>query len=337
MKKIFATLCVLALIAGASSCKKDETEQTPGSSSNSSTQTENIDYPEYHEGQYIPIMKISTVTEGSTLTEEWTWIGDKLDYITTHGDSEGEIRFTYDGDYITSVTNGPQQEMRYSYADGKITTIAVNDGNTTMVEATLLRNNSGKISGATLDVDDEYLRDMISAMTGFGSKDGADSKFDITSNTITLAYEWNNQNITTQRLNVSVDIKLTQEEYNSLKEVLPIPEQYQSIADALVATQGGLPLRLKMNDTTTYTYDNRINPHYCFWGTMISAEVLSLNNVLTETTTGTVNVAALLMGMEIPLLSNPTPDYTEYEYEYNSKYYPTKVISGETETSYTYK
>ncbi len=352
MKKIFVTFCVLALIAGATSCKKETPDPEPGSTPTPGP-SENIVYPVYHEGQYIPIMKVSTVTENGAQSEEWTWDGDRLDYITQQ---EGVTRFNYTGDYITSVTNGDSQEMVYSYADGKLTTLEMRDGATTLIEATLARGNNGKISGADLDVDSDYLQSIIGAMTGFGKSPkpapaslkallqsartapkGDGSKFSITGNTITLGYTWNGENVATQVLNASVDAKLSQEEYESMSEYLPIPDQYRTIADMLVAAQGGLPLRITMHDTVTYTYDNRINPMFCFWGTMISADILSLNNILTATTTGSYSVAAVIMGQEINLLNNPMDDYEEFSYEYNSNYYPTKKTGGEDVTDYSYR
>lgn len=354
MKKVLATLWVLALIAGAASCKKDNPKPEPASET--PAPGEDIVYPVYHEGQYVPLMQVSTVTENGELSEEWTWDGDRLDYITYSGAQSGTARFHYDGDYISSVKGGAgQQDLYYTYSNGKITHMELVDGDTPLVQADLTHGGSGdKITGATLDVDDEYLQSLIGAMTGLlgktdkaapkslkallrmAAKD-ADPKFEITDNTITLGYTWNGENVATQVLNVSVDGKLSQEEYETLSQYLPIPEQYRTIADMLVAAQGGLPLRITMNDTTTYTYDNRINPMFCFWGTMLSADILSLNNILTATTTGSYTIAAVIMGQQVNLLNNPTDDYEEFSYEYNSKYYPTKKIGGEEVSEYTYR
>lgn len=361
MKKILATLWVLALIAGASSCKKEFPEPEPGTTPSTDTivppSTDSVMYPVYHEGQYSPTMKVSSITENGIVSEEWTWDGDRLDHIIYSGNQSGTARFHYEGDYISSVKGGAgQQELYYTYVDGKMTRIELVEGDSLMVQADLSHSN-GKITGATLLVSDDYLRAIISAMTGFGKKMGQpshaplrtvartaktvaksnDPKFDITGNAISMAYTWNGENAASEILNASIDIKLTQEEYEALGEYLPIPDQYRTIADMLVQYQGGLPLRIKMNDTTSYTYDNRINPMFCFWGTMISADILSLNNVLTATTTGSYSVAALIMGQEVNLLNNPMDDYEEYSYEYNRNYYPTKKIGGENTTEYSYK
>lgn len=358
MKKIFVNLCVLALIAGAASCKKETSETEPDSTPTPGP-SENIVYPKYHEGQYVPIMKVSTVTENGVLSEEWTWDGDKLDYITFSGEQSGTARFRYEGDYISSVKGGAgRQDLSYTYAGGKMIRIELIENDTVMMQADLTHDGDNeKINGAAITMDEEYLQSIIGAMTGFGKKGTRQAptslkallrsartapkndspKFEVTDNTITLSYTWDGENVATQVLNASVDGKLSQEEYEALSDYLPIPDEYRRIADILVAAQGGLPLRITMHDTVTYTYDNRINPMFCFWGTMLSADILSLNNIRTATTTGSYSMAAVIYGQEIPLLNNPMDDYEEYNYEYNSKYYPTKVTIGETETGYTYK
>ena len=362
MKKILATLWVLALIVGASSCKKEFPEPEPGTTPSTDTTVppsmDSVAYPVYHEGQYSPDMKVISITENGTVSEEWTWDGDKLDHITYNGNQSGIARFHYEGDYITSVKGGAgQQELYYTYVEDKMTRIEVVEGDSLMMQANLSHSSNGKINGATLLVSDDYLRAIISVMTGLGKNAGQpshaslrrvartaktvakgnDPKFDITGNTISMAYTWKGENVASEILNASIDIKLTQEEYESLRDMLSLSDQYRMIADMVVASQGGLPLRITMKDTVTYTYDNRINPMFCFWGTMISADILSVSNILTATTTGSYSVAAVIMGQEVSLLNNPMDDYEEFSYEYNSKYYPTKKTGGENTTEYSYQ
>ena len=346
MKKIAISLCALALMVGAVSCKKEKEEP----------RVENP-VPVYAEGIYHPTMKIATVSEDGEQTQQWIWEGDNLDKIlATNGEN---VTYNFSGGYISSVaTAGDRtEEIRYYYDDNhsfKSCEIYY-DGNKA-VTMVFSHSAAGKISRAEVSIEDSFLLSLAGDLLGFGSgfeklvgRPAAESmimmakiahaqgtKFSVGEKVITATVDWTGENVSKLMLNASVNLTIDTNDLNLVRQFIDIPEEFLPIIQLAMAYGGGLPLTLAVNDTISSTFDDNYNPMFCNWGMMVSPETLSLNNILTQTNKGGVSVSVSMMGQTRELFNNPMDDYTEYLYEYNDKKYPTRV-SGDAEREYTYK
>lgn len=341
MKKIVIMLCAVALVAGAVSCKKEKIDPVPV----------------YTEGIYHPLMQIATVSENGTLTQEWNWVGDNLDKITTP--NGGATTYNYSGDYISkvSITGDQMEELRYYYdANNMFTKCEIFYNGMQAVTMNFTHNAAGKISGAEILIDDNFLLSLAGNLLGGGSlferlvgRQAAESmiimaklqyaknpKFSVGNKDFGMTLEWNGKNLSNQIINGTASVVLDTNDLNLLQMFIEIPEQYLPMIQMVMALQGGLPITLSLNDTITCTYDTNYNPFFCNWGEIFSHRNLSLNNALTMSNTGTVAISASLLGQTMDLYNYPLNNYTEYQYQYNDNRYPTKVNS-DTDIEYTYK
>ncbi|MBQ6068524.1 MAG: hypothetical protein IJK84_03385 [Bacteroidales bacterium] len=346
MKKIAFILLTSALMVGAVSCKKDKIEPE-----------EVNPVPVYAEGVYHPVMKIATVSENGSLAQEWSWVGDNLDRI--EGVDGSTTAYSYMGNYISKVTStGDQaQEIRYSYdANNTFASCDLYYGGAKAVGLSFEHNASGKLSGADITIDDNFLLSLAGNLLGFGTgfekllgRQGAEAlimmvrlshnggaKFSVGEKAINAALEWEGDNVSKMIVSGNVTVLVDTNDLNLLSRFVEIPAEYLPIIQLAMSFNGGLPITLTMSDTIACTYDTNYNPRFCNWGEIMSPQVLSLNNVLTMTTTGSISITASLLGQILPLYSYPMDDYTEYQYQYNEKRYPTHV-SGDVETDYAYK
>lgn len=346
MKKIAISLCALALMVGAVSCKKDKIDPI----------AEENPVPVYAEGIYHPTLKIATVSEDGELTQQWNWEGDNLDQIVaTNGEN---VTYNYSGNYISKVTTAGDraEEIRYYY-DGSnaFQSCEIYYDGVKALTMLFTHNAAGKISSADVTIEDSFLLSLAGDLLGFDSsfekllgRPAAESmiamakiahakgtKFSVGEKVVTANLEWAGENVANLMLQASVTLTLDTNDLNLVQQFLPIPEEYLPIIQMAMTYNGGLPLTLALNDTISSTYDTNYNPMFCNWGMMVSPENLSLNNILTQTNKGAVSVKVSMMGQSMDLLNNPMDDYTEYLYQYNDKKYPTRV-SGDAEREYTY-
>lgn len=345
MKKIVIALCACALVAGAVSCKKEKIEPIEDP------------VPVYAEGIYHPVMKLATVTEDGVLTQEWNWVGDNLDKITSP--DGGATTYNYTGNYISKVSTAGDQteELRYYYDESnKFTKCEIFYDGMQAVTMNLTHNAAGKLSGAEVLVEDSFLLSLASGLLGGGSlfeqlvgRQAAESmiimaklqhaknpKFTMGSKEFGMVLDWNGENLSSQVINGNASVILDTNDLNLLQMFLDIPDEYLGLIQMAMMFQGGLPLTLTLNDTIACTYDTNYNPFFCNWGEIFSHRNLSLNNASTMRMSGAVSISASMMGQTMDLYSYPLSDYQEYEYQYNEKRYPTQVSSG-TEVLYTYK
>ena len=346
MKKIVITLCAFALMAGAVSCKKEKIEPI-----------EQDPVPVYAEGVYHPVMKIVSVNEDGVLTQEWNWVGDNLDKITTP--DGGATVYNYSGNYISkvSMTGDEAEEIRYYYdANNMFTKCEIYYNGSQAVAMNLTHNAAGKVSGAEVLVDDSFLLSLASGLLGGGSlfeklvgrqaaesmimmaklQHAKDPKFTMGSKEFAMVLDWNGENLSSQVINGNASVILDTNDLNMLQMFIDIPEEYLGLIQMAMMLQGGLPLTLTFNDTIACTYDTNYNPFFCNWGEIFSHRNLSLNNALTMTMSGSVAISASLLGQTMDLYNTPLSEYAEYQYQYNEKRYPTKV-SSDTDVEYTYK
>ena len=342
MKRIIVTLCAVALVAGAVSCKKEKIEDP---------------VPVYAEGIYHPVMKIATVSEDGVVTQEWNWVGDNLDKIATP--DGGATTYSYSGNYISKVaaTGEQMEEIRYYYGENNtFASCEIYYDGAKAVEMDFTHNAAGKLSGANIKIEDSFLLNLASGLLGFGSsfeklvgRQAAESmitmtklqyaktpKFTMGNKEFGMTLEWNGENLSNQILNGNASIILDTNDLNLLQMFLDIPEEYLGLIQMAMMFQGGLPLTLNLSDTIACTYDTNYNPFFCNWGEIFSHRNLSLNNALSMTNVGSVAISASLMGQTMELYKYPLNQYAEYQYQYNDKRYPIKV-SSDTDLEYTYK
>ena len=213
-----------------------------------------------------------------------------------------------------------------------------------------------KLGGAEVLVEDSFLLSLATGLLGGGSlfeqlvgRKAAESmimmaqlqhanspKFTMGNKEFSMTLEWNGENLSNQILNGNATIVLDTNDLNLLQMFLDIPEEYLTLIQMAMLFQGGLPLSLNLSDTIACTYDTNYNPFFCNWGEIFSHRNLSLNNALSMTNSGSVAISASLMGQTMDLYKYPLNQYSEYQYQYNDKRYPTHV-SSDTDIEYTYK
>ena len=344
MKNVFVSLLAAGIVVCAVSCKKEPIPDP---------------VPVYEEGIYHPCQKLATVTENGVLTEEWNWSQDNLNYITMT-ESGASTMYNYSGDFITKVVSARDygEEIRYTYTGNQISGCEIYYEGSLAVTMTMQHNAAGKISGADIVIDDNFLLTLAGSLLGNGSaferlvgRSTAESmilmaqlsnrpsapKFEISNKTFSMNLQWTGENLTQQVIGGVVTISVSEDDIDFIQQFVSIPEEYLSLVQMAMLLSGGqLPLKMTLTDTITSTYDDMYNPMFCNWGESYSPKNLSLNNVLTMKNNGAFKFAVALMGQETELFNQPQDSEQSYTYEYNEKKYPTKVV-GDGEVVYTYK
>ena len=344
MKKVFVSLLAVTVMACTVSCKKEPVPDP---------------VPVYEEGIYHPCQKLATVTENGVLSEEWNWSKDNLNSITMTESGTSTV-YNYSGDFITKVVSARDygEEIRYTYTGNQISGCEIYYEGSPAVTMTMQHNAEGKLSGADIVIDDNFLLSLAGNLLGGGSaferlvgRSTAESmilmaqlcnrpsapKFEISNKTFSMNMQWTGENLTQQVINGLVTISVSTEDIDFIQQFINIPDEYLSLIQmAMLLTGGQLPLNLTLTDTVTSTYDDKYNPMFCNWGEIFSPQNLSLNNVLTTAHNSAMKVSVALMGQVTDLLNQPQNSEQSFSYEYNNKNYPTKVIS-DGEKLYTYK
>jgi len=347
MRKVGLFLGALTLLVCASSCKKE----------NVTPEGDGFKVPVYTEGVYHPTMKIATVSEGGVVTQEWNWVGDNLDKIQEV--AGGATTYNYSGNYISkvSITGDQTEELRYYYDENnKFSKCEIYYDGAPAVTMNFAHNAAGKLGSANVIIEDNFLLTLASGLLGGGSlfekvvgrpvaesmimmarmQHAKNPKFSVGNKEFGVTFEWNGENLSKQILNGNASVVLDTNDLAMIQQFVDIPEDYLSMIQLAMAFGGGLPITLTFNDTISSTFDNNYNPMFCNWGTLISPETMSLNNVLTMSTKGAVSVSASLLGQTMNLYNTPIEDYAEYQYQCNDKKYPIQV-TGSKDVVYTYK
>ena len=344
MKKVFVSLLAVTLVACTISCKKEPVPDP---------------VPVYEEGIYHPCQKLATVTEDGVLTEEWNWSQNNLNTITMKESGTSTV-YSYSGDFITKVVSSRDfgEEIRYTYTGKQFSGCEIYYEGALAVTMTIQHNAEGKVSGADIVIDDNFLLSLAGSLLGKGSaferlvgRSAAESmilmaklsnrpgepKFEIADKTFSMNLQWTGENMTKQVISGVVTISVSTEDIDFIQQFINIPDEYLSLVQmAMMLTGGQLPLKLTLADTISATYDDKYNPLFCNWGEIFSPQNLSMNNVLTMSNSGLFKVSVALMGQETDLFSQPQNSDQSFYYEYTSKNYPTKAIS-DGEILYTYK
>lgn len=343
MKKVFVSLLAVTLVACTISCKKEPVPDP---------------VPVYEEGIYHPCQKLATVTENGILTEEWNWSQDNLNTITMKESGTSTV-YSYSGDFITKVAPARDlgEEIRYTYTGKQFSGCEIYYEGALAVSMTMQHNAEGKVSGADIVIDDNFLLSLAGSLLGKGSaferlvgRSAAESmilmaqlsskpgspKFEIADKTFSMNLQWTGENVTQQVIGGVVTINVSTEDIDFIQQFVNIPDEYLTLVQTFMMLAGGqLPLKLTLADTISATYDNKYNPMFCNWGEIFSPQNLSMNNVLTLSNSGLFKLSVALI-QETDLFSQPQNSEQSFSYEYNNKNYPIKVIS-DGEILYTYK
>ena len=357
MKRIFIVSLVAFLSLGVVSCKKDKSEDTNGIPSDLGT---------FAEGIYKPTNKIVSVKEGSTNVQTWSWGSSKLSSITDLTNNL-TYSFNYSGDMIGSVIiNGSDQTQKiiYTYGGSLLTKVEIINGTRTDVTMNVTHNANDQISSVDLLLSNDYLVSLAKSMLGMKSAlqhvVGANAaeaivetaklisvakidnpKYSISNKTFSINYVWDGNNLIRETLtgNVSATASLVNvaDAFNmgSISSIIN-----------LIGGDEEFPLSCTVNRTTNYTYDNKHNPLYCCWAQGISADNLSVNNLISAVSTGAAEASITITVPEsIPMVGGMTYPFnrnidlggnTNYTYTYNKKDLPdTYTVDGKTYT-YTY-
>ena len=325
MKKIVAPLIALAVLLSAVSCKKTEdAHEIPAP------------VPVYKEGVFHPVMKLASISDDGTVTQEWNWIGDNLDRITRNGTVLKT--YSYEGDMIMRVSNneGLGEELRYTYANGQMTKCELYYQDVLAVTVDLQHNAEGKLSGGIEQLLGSSMAKNQVQFAKIADRAG-DSKFSIGDKSFTLGFVWNGENVDKQIINGRFVVNVSSEDLEMVQNFMDIPEEYLSMIQMAMMLGGGtLPLQVDLADTITATYDEMYNPMFCNWGEIFSPQTLSRSNVLVMNNYFEVALSVSMMGQSMELLRRPTETLEEYTYQYNDKKYPVKVM-GDSEIIYAYK
>lgn len=295
MKKFLLVALAIAVAFTFSSCKKD--------------------------GAFNPKQRIEKISEsrittrilGNTtsvdsinpyVSEEWTWSGKILSYITLKdrdGSENGKIVFKYDDkNRITDMTDGYESAI-YSYNDKKrLETIKIYDGQENIETFTFAYD--GKTLTSIVDTLYDVNSVLKSNLVGRIFPAMLAERFAVPENishvrgarelVTALTLEWDGKNI--------------------------------SQVTSLMTAEG-----FKSTATYTYEYDDKLNPYcgmYAMYGTYGDEICLSKNNAIK------VTLHSKYEGDNgVSLQSSESTTVTEYSYEYDGKF-PTSVSHSSTFT-----
>jgi hypothetical protein len=337
MKKVFIVFAATALALGFVACTEKENITPTGGDT---TPTE----PTYQEGVYAPLMKIETLNYDDGTVQTWNWNGEQLMSVTEGNDSR---QFTYSNGRIAQVSGTMSNLMgmipnvtgvvSFTYNGNLLDKSTVNSDGTDLALMTF-NHADGKISSVDAAVDAEYISGMLDGMMTGAKGQKINPKqilLDTSDNSIHAELVWEGKNVKQMVVMGNIPFELSKEAYETLKPYLPVEQAMLSLIDLYFLVSDAIPLQISISDTMDYTYDNKINPYYCYMGELVPAN-LSLNNYLTMSSHGTATISVTLTETPMKVVSQPINDYEEYTYEYNEKNYPT-YVEGSKNYSITYK
>lgn len=357
MKKILTVVCSLVLFFSAVSCKKDNPNGGNPSSDN------NTAVPTYIEGVYNPGMHISSIM-GPGRAQSWSWDNSNPKQLTSIRDvtNGSEYTFTYKGSGrwgVSSYTeDGVSHRLTYSYDDGTLDNFEVRQNDLLMTKAEVFytAGHIGHISYGNLA--NKYLIQLVNKQYGLDLS--TNSSIDLGHPSFTVNYEWNGNNVSSESIDVTLVGSMSLTDLYSLFESSFSNSglgQYAGIIPLIIQYMGDsvYDFTITMNTESAYTYDNKNNPFHGFWakGLLFNTQVLSANNVLTQTVIGALRfqssiaisfpqecpdwmpssiasmwpiIRGILNNMRIPIdRTFPLDKSNSFTYQYNAQGYPTSV------------
>ena len=313
------------------------------------------DTPVYNEGIYNPAKKIVEVTMDDK-KENWTWEGDLLTRVETIAEKGSATVFRYDGSRVTSIRPGSDRygfdEIKVVYNGNAMSELLFYVLNRQVAKAVLRHNGEGKIDHADIQVDNEYVNNIISTLSlvfkdGGKLRKAVPTKLSVGSSVITVDLTWTGSNVSRAIILTYIEGEASGSEIASFVELasqfMEIPSEYTSVLSVLVGSDL-IPYTVDVKDTLDYSYDGNPNPLQGYMGDM-SVAVLSANNIVGQQTHCTLNGS---LTMNLPFFGERTynlphtfaPKSVTHRYTYTPDNYPQTVTSddGETQqvTTYTY-
>lgn len=340
MKKTFFVFLSMAFVLGVVSCQKEQTVVTPEDNT-----TPEPTEPTYQEGVFAPLMKIASIDREEGICETWTWNGDLLTSVTnTDGDTRG---FTYANGRLAQVTGsmsnlfgiipGVAGTVAFSYNGTLFKNCTVTSSGTDVVLATF-GHSGDRVSYIDLALDAEYISGMLDGLLTGGKGSRLDPKqilLDTTDNSIHVDMVWNGKDVSQVIVAGDIPFALTKEMYQTIKPFLPVDSSMLALVDLYFILSNTLPMNINVADTIDYTYDNKFNPYFCYFGD-INPSCLSLHNILSSNNHGSVSISVTLTSSPMQVTSQPINDRKVFFYEYNDRNYPT-TVEGSDNYTITYK
>lgn len=358
MNHRITTILLCALIAfGAVSCKKDKEE---GSNVQGTTGAQGT----FAEGIYKPTYRITSIKEGGNVVQSWSWGTSKLASVVNTKDNTSSS-FTYSGDMIGGVTisgDNTDKSIIYTYGGSLVTQMKISNNFQDDVIMNIQHDANDRLASVDLILSNDYAIQMCIGVVNFKSALGRlvgketfeamtemlsmmnleknASKLDISNKHFSITYTWNGGNIVKESLRGNVQATAT------IAEVADA-FNFGSISSILsYISNDPFPLESDLQRDIVYTYDNNPNPIWYYWGEGIAVENLSKNNILTATTSGTLdNYFTITFPESIPIVGGTTREFPRstdlaasvtHTYSYNANGYPTTVTTDGVAKTYVY-
>lgn len=355
-------MCAVALL-GMTACQKDDPNPEPTATQNQgSGETPQTPAETDRAGVYAPESKIVSISVDGELSEEWNWEDGKLMSVSNAA-GQDKVNFTYgaDGRVNTMTVNATDMlsgTVTMTYSGESLSRLALDGANS--VTAQLTNNASNKVTKATLDLGDIDLSTLlgmfqsaVSEFVGDGDMSGVITGVDSISGS--MDFGWAGANVSTAITTIGARLATT---IGRVAAVMPSSSEFYSILQQIAQSNPDMPLYIKVTliDTSSYSYDQKVNPFRHYMGNMVAVEnnvphfnvaALSANNVTEERRSASVKLGVAtvisIMSNEIyqTLYNTDKPMYSTesaYSYSYRSDNYPETVTgdSGQT-TTYTYQ
>ncbi len=343
MKKTFIAFLSVAFALGFVSCQKEQTVVVPiDGDTTPAVPTE----PTYQEGVYAPLLKIASIERDDDETvETWNWSGEQLTSVTSNSGTSRQ--FTYSNGRLSQVTGsmtnlfgvipGIAGNVSFTYNGTLFKNCTVTSDGTDVVLATF-GHADNRVSSIDIALDAEYISEMLNDMITGGMGKSIDPKqitLSEADNSIHADLTWTDKNVTAMTMSGSIPFDLTKETFQALRPYLPIDSSMLRMIDFYFMVANSIPMQIDIVDTLTYTYDNKINPFYCYMGEVTPSN-LSLNNVLSSSNYGTIAISVSLGSSTTPVYTQPIDQRSVYFYQYNDRNYPI-LVEGSDNYTITYK
>ena len=355
-------MCAVALL-GMTACQKDDPTPEPTATQNQgSGETPQTPAENDRAGVYAPGSKIVSISVDGELSEEWNWEEGKLMSVSNAA-GQDKVNFTYgaDGRVNTMTLNATDMlsgTVTMTYSGESLSQLALDGANS--VTAQLTNNASNKVTKATLDLGDIDLSTLlgmfqsaVSEFIGDGDMSGVITGVDSISGS--MDFGWAGANVNTAITTIGARLATT---IGRVAAVMPSSSEFYSTLQQIAQSNPNMPLfiNVTLSDTSSYSYDQKVNPFRHYMGNMVAVEnnvphfnvaALSANNVTEERRSASVKLGVAtvisIMSNEIyqTLYNTDKPMYSTestYSYSYRSDNYPETVTgdSGQT-TTYTYQ
>lgn len=359
MKKMMMAAMAVALIAGATSCKKDKDNDRP-----------NGGEAEYVTGIFNPSKHIKSVM-GPEVAQNWSWDGSSLSSIVDNV-NQSNYSFTYKGSGRQGVVDYRDTEKSrrytYSYDDGTLDNIEFREDNQLMYNGQAYYAD-GKLSHMNYtNLSTKFMLQTANQQLGLNLP--TESTISMPNPSFTVDYTWSGDNITSEKINVTLNGTVGVQELFDLfgSQLGGGLGSYAAILPLIIQSMGDMTANftITINRNEAYTYDSKKNPFYGFWGDglLFNTQVLSKNNMLTSKTTGNVRfqsqiritlpeqcpewlsqyasmwaiVRAFLNNRELPVDQTlPLDNNQSFTFKYNGDNYPTQATDSDGQTfSYGY-